>query len=120
LPLRANLSVLENIALIPTYQKQVSAADSRGQAQTLLDRLGYAALAPRRDSDLQPHERFVAKLARALVMRRSRLVIERPAAMLTDVDYPGFLRALLDRSASSSDWEVLDFSWNRPLYGDLA
>lgn len=117
LPLRANLSARENIALIPLYQKHYGAAEASRQAQSLLDRLGFAAIGDRRDPDMSPSERFVAKLARALILKRSRLVIERPGAMLYDIPYPAFLRELASRiEGSPAEWEVFDFDWNRPLY----
>lgn len=121
LPLRANLSARENIALIPLYQKYYNATESSRQAQSLLDSLGFSALGDKRDPDMSPTERFVAKLARALILNRSRLVIEQPGAMLYDIPYPTFLRQLASRvTAGSSKWEVFDYVWNRPLYSDIA
>ena len=37
---------------------------------------------------MTPAQRFVTKLARALILKRPRLVIDRPGAMLYDVPYP--------------------------------
>jgi len=85
LPLRANLSALDNIALIPLYQRHYSAAESNRQAEQLLAQLGHADIAPLRDPDMTPAQRFIAKLARALILGRPRLVIDRPGAMLYDV-----------------------------------
>lgn len=117
LPLRANLSARENIALIPLYQRHYGAAEASRQSLSLLDRLGFAAIGDKRDPDMTPSERFVAKLARALILKRPRLVIERPGAMLYDIPYPAFLRELASRvEESPAEWEVFDFDWNRPLY----
>ncbi len=117
LPLRANLSARENIALIPLYQKHYDAAESSRQAQVLLDRLGFADIAEKRDPDMSPSERFVTKLARALILKRPKLVIERPGAMLYDIPYPGFIRELASRvDGSAGMWEILDFDWNHSLY----
>ncbi len=117
LPLRANLSARENVALIPLYQKHFDATEASRQAQALLEQLGFASIAPKRDPDMTPSERFVAKLARALILKRPRLVIERPGAMLYDTDYPAFLRELASRfDGQPASWEVFDFDWNRPLY----
>jgi predicted ABC-type transport system involved in lysophospholipase L1 biosynthesis ATPase subunit len=117
LPLRANLSARENIALIPLYQKHFSAAEASHQAQALLEQLGFAAIGDKRDPDMNPSERFVAKLARALILRRPQLVIERPGAMLYDIHYPAFLGELASRfDGTPAKWEVFDFDWNRPLY----
>jgi ABC-type polar amino acid transport system ATPase subunit len=116
LPLRANLSALDNIALIPLYQRHFSAADSARQAQAMLERLGHADIAALRDPDMTPAQRFVAKLARALILNRTRLVIDRPGAMLYDVPYPEFIRQLADRTGMTGTWDIYDFSWNQALY----
>ena len=92
MPLRANLSARENIALIPLYQKHFDAAEAARQAQSLLDQLGFTTIGDKRDPDMDASERFVAKLARALILKRTQLVIERPGAMLYDIRYPDFLR----------------------------
>lgn len=116
LPLRANLSALDNIALIPLYQRHFNAADSARQAQAVLERLGHADIAALRDPDMTPAQRFVAKLARALILNRTRLVIDRPGAMLYDVPYPEFIRQLADRTGMTGTWDIYDFSWNQALY----
>lgn len=116
LPLRANLSALENIALIPLYQRHTGAAESTRQAQTMLEQLGYTGIALLRDPDLTPAQRFVTQLARALILKRPRLVIDRPGAMLYDVPYPQFIRQLAAQDGMSGTWEIYDFSWNQALY----
>lgn len=116
LPLRANLSALDNIALIPLYQRHYSAAESSRLAQAMLDQLGYADIAPLRDPDMTPAQRFVTKLARALILKRPRLVIDRPGAMLYDVPYPAFIRQLAVQAEMTGTWEIFDFSWNQALY----
>lgn len=116
LPLRANLSAVDNIALIPLYQRHFSAAESTRQAMRLLEQLGHADIAPLRDPDMTPAQRFVTKLARALILRRPRLVIDRPGAMLYDVPYPAFIRELAGRAEGDGNWEIFDFAWNEVLY----
>lgn len=116
LPLRANLSALDNIALIPLYQRHFSAAESVRQAQAMLDQLGHADIALLRDPDMTPAQRFVTKLARAIILKRPRLVIDRPGAMLYDVPYPEFIRQLAAQDAMAGTWEIFDFSWNQALY----
>jgi ABC-type sugar transport system ATPase subunit len=116
LPLRANLSALDNIALIPLYQRHFSATESNRQAQQLLDQLGHADIAALRDPDMTPAQRFITKLARALILKRPRLVIDRPAAMLYDVPYPAFIRELAARADMTGTWEIYDFDWNQVLY----
>jgi len=116
LPLRANLSALDNIALIPLYQRHYGASESTRQAQAMLDQLGHADIALLRDPDMTPAQRFVTKLARALILKRPRLVIDRPGAMLYDVPYPAFIQLLAAQNSMSGIWEIFDFSWNQVLY----
>lgn len=118
LPLRANLSALDNIALIPLYQRHYGAAESSRQAHTLLAQLGYADIAPLRDPDMTPAQRFVTQLARALILKRPRLVIDRPGAILYDVPYPRFIRQLASQTDITGTWEIFDFSWNQALYSE--
>lgn len=116
LPLRANLSALDNIALIPLYQRHSSAAESVRLAHAMLDQLGHAGIALLRDPDMTPAQRFVTQLARALILKRPRLVIDRPGAMLYDVPYPAFIRQLAAQTETTGAWEIFDFSWNQALY----
>ncbi|WP_324778644.1 P-loop NTPase family protein [Thiobacillus sedimenti] len=116
LPLRANLSALDNIALIPIYQRHSGVEESNRQAELLLEQLGHADIAALRDPDMTPAQRFAAKLARALILRRPRLVIDRPGAMLYDVPYPAFIRELAAQAGMTGTWEIFDFRWNQPLY----
>ncbi|HYP68343.1 MAG TPA: hypothetical protein VEP67_08835 [Thiobacillaceae bacterium] len=115
-PLRVNLSAQDNIALIPLYQKDLSARRSAQEATALLGQLGFAALAPKREADMSPAEKFVAQLARAIMLKRPRLIIDRPGAMLYDVHYPPFIQSLRSRVPGEQAWEIFDFDWNRPLY----
>jgi ABC-type polar amino acid transport system ATPase subunit len=115
LPLRANLTAADNIALIPLYQRGVGAARAAQEAAGLLDTLGAHAYAGLRDPDMDGSQRFVTKLARALILRRTRLVIDTPAALLPDVCYPVFLRALAARTDGAA-WDVYDYAWNEALW----
>jgi ABC-type polar amino acid transport system ATPase subunit len=116
LPLRANLSALDNIALIPIYQRHFGVDESNRQALHLLEQLGHANIAALRDPDMTPAQRFITKLARAIILKRPRLVIDRPGAMLYDVPYPVFIRELAAQAEMVGTWEIFDFSWNQALY----
>ncbi|MDP1926048.1 MAG: hypothetical protein Q8K57_14845 [Thiobacillus sp.] len=118
LPLRANLSALDNIALIPLYQRHYGAAEASQQAQALLTLLGHADIASLRDPDMTPSQRFVTQLARALILKRPRLVIDRPGAPLYDVPYPRIIRQLDDQANTIATWEIFDFSWFHALYSE--
>ena len=69
-----------------------------------------------RQNQPTPAQRFVTKLARALILKRTRLVIDRPGAMLYDVPYPQFIRQLSAQAGVTGTWEIYDFSWNQVLY----
>ena len=116
LPLRANLSALDNIALIPLYQRHIKAAEAGRQARALLEQLDQTHIAKLRDPDMTPSQRFVTQLARALILQRPRLIIDRPAAMLYDVTYPAFIKQLAARVSSSGTWEIFDYQWNECLH----
>ena len=116
LPLRANLSALDNIALIPIYQRHFGVDESNRQALGLLEQLGHADIAALRDPDMTPAQRFITKLARAIILRRPHLIIDRPGAMLYDVPYPAFIRELAAQADMAGTWEIFDFSWNQALY----
>jgi ABC-type arginine transport system ATPase subunit len=90
--------------------------ESNRQALQLLEQLGHTDVAPLRDPDMTPAQRFVTKLARALILKRPRLVIDRPGAMLYDVPYPEFIRQLAARAETTGTWEIYDFDWNHALY----
>jgi ABC-type lipoprotein export system ATPase subunit len=116
LPLRVNLSAQDNVALIPLYQKDLTARNAAQEAIALLSQLGFAKLAPKRESDMSPAEKFITQLARAIMLKRPRLIIDRPGAMLYDIHYPPFIESLRSRVPGEQAWEIFDFIWNRPLY----
>lgn len=117
LPLRANLSVLENVAIVLQYRQNQNYDNAADAAWTLLARLGRTDCAFKRNPDLDSSERFVAKLARALILPQPIIVIERPALLLPDTHYPSFLDANL--AAVEDLYEqcwIVDYAWNEPLY----
>lgn len=67
---------------------------------------------------MTPAQRFITKLARGVILRRPRLLIDRPGAMLYDVPYPAFIRRLAAQAELTGAWEIYDFSWNQPLYSE--
>lgn len=117
LPLRANLSVLENISIIPQYRDNHTYEQSAQAAWDLLAGVGFQGCAARRDPDLTSEERFVGKLLRAVMIGRPQVVIDRPALLLPDTDYPVFLSGIMAKlEARTSNYVVLDYLWNKPLY----
>ncbi len=117
MPLRANLSLLDNIALIPQYRHNLDYETASAQAWNLLLLTGQESAALKRDPQLNAVERCVAKLLRAAIERPPIILIDRPALLLPDTHYPPFLRDLLERLADHlNDCWILDYRWNEPLY----
>jgi len=117
MPLRANLGVLENIAIVPQYLHNLSYQDAMDLAWTLLHVTGSTDSAYKRDPQLSHEERFIAKLLRAVVDKPALLIIDRPALLLPDTHYPPFVAHLLGLLADhfTHCW-ILDYPWNEPLY----
>jgi ABC-type lipoprotein export system ATPase subunit len=117
MPLRANLSVLDNIALIPQYRENLGYDAAADRAWSLLLQAGQEASAFKRDPDLAPEERFVAKLLRAVIGRPPIILVDRPGMLLPDIPYPPYVIPLLERfSDALNDCWILDYRWNEPLY----
>lgn len=120
LPLRANLSVLENIAIVPQYRQNLSYQDAADQAWALLAKLGQTGCALKRDPALTCVERFSAKLLRAVISQPPIILIDRPALLLPDIHYPPYLETTLQALADDyRDCRILDYAWNAPLYAPL-
>ena len=119
LPLRANLTVLDNIALIPQFHRNLSYEQAADIAWSLLQCVGHTDCHARQDPNLSHTERFVAKLLRAAIARPPILLIDRPAMLLPEVNYPPVMIGLLKRLESQLDtcW-IIDYQWNRVLYDD--
>ena len=117
MPLRANLSLLDNVALIPQYRHNLDYDTAAAQAWKLLLLSGHESAAMKRDPQLTHTERFVAKLLRAAIERPPIILIDRPALLLPDTHYPPFLKDMLARlSDHLHDCWILDYRWNAPLY----
>lgn len=117
MPLRANLSVLDNIALIPEYRDNVPYDDAADAAWQLLVAAGVEDCAFKRDPDLDGAQRFAAKLLRAAIARPPIIVIDRPGLLLPDHHHPSHVATLLERLGEHLNvcW-IVDYAWNRPLY----
>lgn len=117
LPLRANLSVLDNIALIPQFRHNLKYDQAADMAWSLLESAGHQACHAKRDPALTHTERFVAKLLRATIAQPPIILIDRPAMLLPEVNYPPVLLALLKQLESrlNTCW-IIDYQWNRVLY----
>ena len=117
MPLRANLSVLDNIALIPEYRDNLSYDAAADLTWRLLVAAGIEDAAFKRDPDLDHAQRFAAKLLRAAIAEPPIILIDRPALMLPDTHYPSYLDTLLQRLGAflNTCW-IVDYAWNQALY----
>jgi ABC-type lipoprotein export system ATPase subunit len=121
LPLRANLSVLENITVVLQFRTNTYIGEANDAAWKLLTQVGHTACAEQRDPDLTYEERFVAKLLRAIVLAPPIILIDRPAQLLPDTNYPFFLnKLLLALEGRFEQCWILDYAWNAPLYNSRA
>jgi ABC-type lipoprotein export system ATPase subunit len=121
LPLRANLSVLENITVVLQFRTNTYIGEANDAAWKLLTQVGHTGCAEQRDPDLTYEERFVAKLLRAIVLAPPIILIDRPAQLLPDTNYPFFLnKLLLALEGRFEQCWILDYAWNAPLYNSRA
>ena len=121
LPLRANLSVLENITMVLQFRTNTYIGEANDIAWNLLTLVNSTDCAQRRDPDLSTEERFIAKLLRAVVLTPPVILIDRPALLLPDTNYPFFLnRTLLALAGKFEQCLILDYIWNAPLYNSRA
>lgn len=117
LPLRANLTALENIALVPQYRRDLGWTAAAGEAMALLERLDCVACMGKRDAELTHAERFQVKLLRAVAAAPALVVIERPGYLLPDTHYPPFVEAALAALRDHfGECTIIDYTWNAPLY----
>ena len=121
LPLRANLSVLENITVVLQFRTNTYIGEANDIAWNLLTLVDSTDCAQRRDPELSTEERFIAKLLRAVVLTPPIILIDRPALLLPDTNYPYFLnRTLLALAGKFEQCLILDYTWNAPLYNSRA
>ena len=121
LPLRSNLSVQENITVVLQFRTNSYIGEANDIAWDLLKLVDRTDCAQRRDPELSTEERFIAKLLRAVVMTPPIILIDRPAQLLPDTNYPFFLnRTLLALAGKFEQCLILDYAWNAPLYNSRA
>lgn len=117
LPLRANLTVLENIAVVPRVRRGLRRADAQHYALQLLEAVGLDASADKLDPDLTHEERFLTKLLRAVALAPPIILIDRPGYLLPDIYYPVFCATHLEglEGRYAQCW-IVDYIWNAALY----
>lgn len=119
-PLRCNLTGAENIAFVRQFHAHEKRAKSLASAREVLEQAEYGSALAKRDGDMDEEERFATKVARAQMLGRPVLVVDRPGTMLPNMDYPPWIFSLMTHFSSRFEHvAVLDYEWNRPLYREV-
>jgi ABC-type lipopolysaccharide export system ATPase subunit len=117
-PLISNLAVWSNIALIPQYHQNMPVHAAKALTVQLLQRLGVASIAEKRNSVLTTEERFCAMLLRAAMVKDAILVLDRPFTILTHLRDGSFLMdALTKINDLIAEMYIFDYSWDNARYG---
>lgn len=116
-PLISNLDVWVNIALIKEYHENLSADKAQALVLGYLARYGLQDIADRRNSALTSRERFCAMLLRAIMVRDSIVVIDRPFTALPDIQDDRFIYdALKAVDDSFKECHIFDYIWHKDRY----
>lgn len=117
-PLISNLSVRRNVALIPQYHQNTAWPAASALTDRLLQRLGMASIAEKRNPSLAPEERFCAMLLRAAMVQEAVVVLDRPFGILTNQPDGRFLRETLEKlDELIAEVYIFDYHWEKERYG---
>lgn len=117
-PLISNQEAYLNIALIKAYHENMPMREARRLALELLDRLGLAHIALRRNPALTPEERFYVMLLRAAMVRDARILIDQPFKMIPQLkDFAPVMAALKKIDDLYFSCHIYDYSWMKEKYG---
>jgi ABC-type lipoprotein export system ATPase subunit len=117
IPLLSNLSVYDNISLVPRYLTTEKDESIRAEIGKLLDLLKISDSINKKTFQLDSETLFKVKLLRALMLKESVTVIDRPFIMLNTAADIKPVYAILE-TLDISDRRVifLDFEWNKSKY----
>jgi branched-chain amino acid transport system permease protein len=93
-PVVAGLSALDSVAAVAPGFGARALEEARARALALLESLDLAARAPEPMAALSPGEARLIDIARALMLRPRLLLLDEPAAGLTDAERAALARAL--------------------------
>jgi ABC-type nitrate/sulfonate/bicarbonate transport system ATPase subunit len=117
-PLISNLSVCNNITLIPQYHRNMPRQEARSLIFDLLGRFDLAAIAEKRNPALTAEERFCGMLLRAAMVQEAVVVLDRPFSILTHLRNGVFLwEALRKVDDLIAEVDIFDYSWQKERYG---
>ena len=116
-PLLSNLSVYDNISLVPRYLTDEKDDSIRAEIVCLLDLLEISGSIEKKTFQLDSETIFKVKLLRALMLKDAPTVIDRPFVMLnTAADISPVVKMLKRISPDGKKVIFLDFEWNRSKY----
>ena len=116
-PLISNLSVCNNITLIPQYHRNMPRQEARSLIFDLLGRFDLAEIAEKRNTALTAEERFCGMLLRAAMVREAVVVLDRPFSILADHRSARFLTDALRKVHDMiAETHIFDYSWDKERY----
>ena len=117
IPLLSNLSVYDNISLVPRYLTTEKDESIRAEIEKLLDLLGISDSTVKKTFQLDSETIFKVKLLRALMLKDSVTVIDRPFVMLnTAADIKPVVKMLDTLALDDRKIIFFDFEWNKSKY----
>ncbi|MBQ3368155.1 hypothetical protein IJG44_04540 [bacterium] len=117
IPLLSNLSVYDNISLIPRYLTAEKDDAIRAEIEKLLALLEISDSIGKKTFQIDSDTVFKVKLLRALMLKDSVTVIDRPFVMLsTAADIKPIVKMLDTLELDGKKVVFFDFEWNKNKY----
>ena len=117
IPLLSNLSVYDNISLVPRYLTTEKDETIRAEIEKLLSLLEISDSVNKKTFQLDSETIFKVKLLRALMLKDSITVIDRPFVMLsTAADIKPIVKMLDTLALDGKKVIFFDFEWNKSKY----
>ena len=117
IPLLSNLSVYDNIALVSRYHTDEKDKEIRSVILQQLDILHIRSLKFEKPFQLDSETIFKVKLLRAMRLRDSLTIIDRPFVMLNNIaDITPVMTMLKSLEEYVGECVFFDFDWNKSKY----
>ena len=117
IPLLSNLSVYDNISLVPRYLTTEKDETIRTEIEKLLALLEISDSIGKKTFQLDSETIFKVKLLRAVMLKDSVTVIDRPFVMLsTAADIKPVVKMLETLELDGKKVLFFDFEWNKNKY----
>ena len=117
IPLLSNLSVYDNISLVPRYLTTEKDEAIGAEIEKLLSLLEISDSVNKKTFQLDSETIFKVKLLRALMLKDSITVIDRPFVMLsTAADIKPIVKMLDTLALDGKKVIFFDFEWNKSKY----